>query len=679
MVSCQASAAFPAASRRSPPGWTSGVQVHRRSLVFMSAKLGFLARLDMDLDLVVDSDNSVGCELSQSALGIGSNARTSKSTSKSRSRSTWAAWFSLALMGHASVSFLELLALVRRLLCNKSGGRVMRHPRGLPIGFCLACFLATYSFGQTVVSIGGTTKELRRTAHQLRISVDRLKNAREALKEATDLARRSADTSVFSQLAQDWIRLDKSKAPGTLEDLYSWLRIAAQDAKDVRTYQSCKQSAQALIRSLASLDSDHAVDLWRMWPDPPSSLGEDFRQVNKQADALFAKQVAAQGSGQIVGPDPTMLAQAAARGDLASTARLATQMSQSGDKGEALKLVDQAIADFRQSSQDPRAVSSYVNFVRQLPNVDPDRYLTALNSLMPLLEKQQSPNAGGTVTVGNQTVQITAAEAAVIDMCRNLSGRPDLAMRTLNTVPGLKSKLDRVGGIDNIMRPGPGSQDSVTMSYSIDGMSRTTYNAGGSQMGSFTSTSSTPAGSSAAASAASALDLYGSVRGKLAKNPEFVRQKLADASKSPDQINALINLANRANYQEPDLASMALDAASQLLMQVEPLQKRAGVFQNLMQAYQMCDGEVDADLMQKGLVLVQQLRDEEKNTPAANLSPRGGVMSRMGSTADQLEMAIVAQLALDNFEGARSYLRTLPEELRLTALLRIIQSLAQGY
>ncbi len=555
----------------------------------------------------------------------------------------------------------------------------MRRPYVLLTGVCLALLQVPYSFAQTVVNIGGTTKEMRRTAHQLRISVDRLINAREALKQATELARTNSDTMAFSQIAQDWTRLDRTRAPGALEDLYSWVRVAAQDAKDVQTYQRCKQSAQALLRTLASLDADRAVNLWQMWPDPPSSLGEVFRKTSSQADALFAKQLTSQGAGPGMGPDTTMLAQAAARGDYGSTGRIAVQMTQSGERNEAVKLVDQAIADFKQGNADPRSVSSYLTLVRQLPNVDPDRYLTAMNALMPSLERQQSPGSGGTITVGSQTLQITASEAAVIDMCRGLSGRPDLAMKTLNMAPGLKSKLDRVGGIDGILRPMPGAQDTVTMSYSIDGMSRTTYNAGGNQSGSFTSTSSMAPAGSPASSAASAMDLYNTVRGKLAKNPEFVRQKLAEASKSPDQINALISLASRANFQEPDLASMALDAASQLLMQVEPLQKRASVFQSLMQAYQNCDGEVDATLIQKGLILVQQLRDEEKNSMTTNMSLRGGTMAGRGSASDQLEMAIVAQLALDNFDGARSYLRTLPEDLRLTALLRIIQTLAQGY
>jgi len=553
----------------------------------------------------------------------------------------------------------------------------MRFLRGLSIGIGAACLLVPLSFGQTVVSFGDSAKELKRTAHQLRISVDHLKNARTALKEATLLAQRSTDSTVFSQLAMSWTRLDRTKAPQALEDLYAWLRTSAQDAKDAQAYQRFKSSAQSLLRPLATLDSDRAVALWRLWPDPPTSLGEDFRRSSIQSSALFAKQLAGSASGPVAGPDLAVLSQAAATGSYSSAGMLATQLIQSGDRAEALKVVDQAIVDFSQREPDQRTLPNYLSFVRQLPNVDPNRYLQALSALMPALQKQASPNAGGTVTVGNQTLQLTAQEATVIDLCRNLMGRPDLAMKTLNTMPGLKSKLDPIGGIDAIVSPPRGTQDTVSMTYSIDGMSRTNYTSGGNS----SSLSTTRVGDQPgrpSSPVTSGMDLYQSLRGKLAKDPEFVRQKLAEASRTPEQIDALIMLANRANMQDPDLASAALESATGLLMQVEPLMKRASVLQNLMRSYQSCEGEVDPGLLQKGLELVQQLRDEEKDRPMPAM-PQGAPVMRTGGASDQLELAIVAELALSNFDSTMSYLRLLPELLKLQALVRIVQSLSQSY
>ncbi len=543
----------------------------------------------------------------------------------------------------------------------------------------LSCFVGLSvpsMFGQTVVPVATQAKELKRAAHQLRISVDHLKNARDALNQATDIAKRSSDATVLSQLSQEWTRLDKSKAPSAIEDLYSWQSTAARDAADAQSYQRSASAAEALLRSLASIDSDRAVSLWQLWPDPPSSLGEDFRKRQNEVSALFAKQLAGTGSspGMNMGPELTMLKDAAAHGDYSSAARLATQLNQTGDRAEALKLVDQAIADFKQREPDQGALAAYRTLVTQLPSIDPDRYLMALNSMVLTLDRQGKPDTGGTVTIGDQTIQVTGAEALVIDMCRRLNGRPDLTMKTLNTIPGLKSRLDRLGGIDIIAAGARGGAPPVSMNYSIDGKNRTSFDNTGAGI---------PGGAGPAANGVASrlpgMDLYQSVHGKLAKDPAFVRQKLAEASKTPDQIDGLILLASRAGSTEADLTDLALDAASRLVMQVEPLQKRASALQNLISQYQRVDGEVDADLLQKGLFIVQQLRSEEKNRGMPNVTPNGTVTRVMSSTADRLEIAIVAELALDNFDSAMKYLRLMPDEMKLQALLQIVQSLTQSY
>jgi hypothetical protein len=539
---------------------------------------------------------------------------------------------------------------------------------------------------QTVAPVSAPTKELKRTAHQLRINVDHLKNARAALKEATDLARHSSDSSAFSQLSSDWVRIDKARAPAALEDLYGWLRTTARDAPDAQTYQRCMSASQSMLRQIATLDSDKAVNLWRMWPDPPAALGQNMANLREQI-GQFERQLAATASGRGagaglgVGMDSTTAIQQAARGNYSIAGSLAAQLNQAGDRAEALKVVDQTMATFRQGSQDPRALSSYFSFVRQLPNVDPDRYLQGLSALVPLLGNPGGSNTGGTLTVGNQTLQLTAAEAAVIDLCRNLYGRPDLAMKTLDTIPGLKSKLNGIGGIDNIVgQPGSmnPSKSPVSMSYSIDGVMKNTYSttANGSSSGS--SPINAPTTNPGAANEAVNL-LYQSLRGKLAKDPALVKQKLADAARTPDQIDVLINLANRVNFEDADLASLALEFASQMVMQVEPLSKRSSVIQQLIQAYQRCDGEVDAALLQEGLVVVQQLRDEQNNAAAPMPPGARGPLPGRGTMADQLEMAIIAELALDNFDGAMKYLRLMPDDLRLQALLRIVQTLVQPF
>jgi alkanesulfonate monooxygenase SsuD/methylene tetrahydromethanopterin reductase-like flavin-dependent oxidoreductase (luciferase family) len=168
------------------------------------------------------------------------------------------------------------------------------------------------------------------------------------------------------------------------------------------------------------------------------------------------------------------------------------------------------------------------------------------------------------------------------------------------------------------------------------------------------------------------------LRYKLAKYPAFVKQMLADAAKSPDQIDTLTNVAGQAMSSDPDLASLALDFASKMIMQVEPLSKRATAMQSLIQGYQRCDGEVDAGLMQEAMVVVQQLRQEQNNAANPVPSARGRLTGARTTVADQLEMAIVAEQALDDFSGAMKYLQPMSDEKRLEALLRIVETLLQS-
>jgi hypothetical protein len=557
----------------------------------------------------------------------------------------------------------------------------MRLFREIPVGLYLACFLAAASSAQTVAPVRDQTNEVKRTAHQLRISVDHLKNARAALKEATTLVRHSTDPYAFLRLAQYWVRIDKARAPAALVDLYGWLRTAARNAPDGPTYQRCMSEAQSTLWRLALLNSDKAVSLWRMWPDPPAALGESMANQRERV-GQFERQLAAADSGSGAGAgsgimmDSTAANQQAAKGDYRFVSSLAGQLSRYGDRAEALKVMDQATATFRQGSQDPGALSSYFYFVRQLWNIDQDRYLQALNALVPALSHQTGPNIGGTLTMGSQTLQLTAAEAAVIELCRSLHGRPDLMMKTLDTVPGLQSKLDGIGGIDNILglsAPMNPSQGPLSMSYSIDGINKMTYS---STVGGVSTGITGPANPLAAME--SGMLLYKSLHGKLAKDPASVKQKLADAAKTPDQIQILINLANYATNGDADLASLALDFASRMIMQVEPPSERASVMQELIQAYQQCDNEVDAALLQEGLVIVRQLRDEQKRV-AAPMRPAPTPVPDRSTMADPLERTIVAEQALDNFNGAIKYLRQMPDDQKLQALLQIVQTLIQPF
>jgi hypothetical protein len=558
----------------------------------------------------------------------------------------------------------------------------MGNPRAFRICSGLACLWISLLYGQIKVDIGSSPdRDLKRTAHQLRITVEQLKNARAALQEATGYAAHSTDASSLSQLAQSWIRVDRAKAQGAIEAMYAQLRVDAQGASDAVTYQRYMSAAEAVLVALTLLDLDRAIDLWSQWPDPPAALGASAEQMRDQMKKQFQSQVL---SRMIMDDPERALALLKEQGtkstDVSTIIRLTMHLNQIGRKDEALDLVDQTIADFGQSTLDARTIQSYLSFVRMLPNVDSGRYLQAVNVLLSQLSQQAGPNTGGTLTVDGQSIQLSTPEAVLVDLCRGLGGRPDLMTKTLSAIPGLKSKIDSLGGIDDAGR----ISTTMRLDYAL-GNTRMSVNSGGVSI-----TSSSPVGARGAATpsvgpsatnvnpAQTASQLYPGLRGKARKNPSFVSQKLSELAGDPNQIDVLVNLANRASTDDPDLASMALEAASRAVMQVDPLQKRISTLQNLMRTYRMCEGEVSSDLVQMGFRLVQQLREEEKNAASA-LPP--GVTSRPpgGSSADRLEASLMAEMALENFEGTMRSVRSMPEEQRLLTLVQIVQNLSQSY
>lgn len=532
----------------------------------------------------------------------------------------------------------------------------MRCARCPFICICIACVLVPSLLGQGVL----------RPPPQPRPSAEQIKNAHQALSEATSLAQYSPDPSIIAELLQGWVRLDPGKAPGVFDTLYSRLRAQAQTASDLPTYQRCTVSVQALLSSYASVDPGRIADLIHQWPEPPASFGEPARQWYEQASArlkrLIAPDLAREHPQQAVNlarePAPSR-----GRGpsgmEYVTNGRIILKMSLGGQKEEALKLADQTMADFAKEEPDAQTIRSYSSFLNQLSRIDADRYVRALNLLLPALDKQGNASSGGVLAVGDRSVALTWSEAVIVDLGRNLMGGPDLALTTLSVLPGLKPKLDSVDFIKTVVTSKP--KVAYNLTYSLDGRSI----GGGGIPGSPGPTAL----------------LYQNLRGQSKTNPAFVRQKLSEAAKTPEDMNVLIGVATQARMQDPDLASMALDAATQLVKQIEPPRNRAVSLQNLMLAYRRIEGKASADLVQEGFRLLSRLGTEEKSqkvTPVV-VHMGGGNFTSIGSTSTQLEASLVAELALYDYEKAMSYVRTIPENQRLVALVRIVQALSQGF
>jgi hypothetical protein len=231
---------------------------------------------------------------------------------------------------------------------------------------------------------------------------------------------------------------------------------------------------------------------------------------------------------------------------------------------------------------------------------------------------------------GDKSVSLSCTEYNVLNMIRGFSSMPQLTSTTLNSFPTLKSKVDQIGGIDDVysnaasimpnMPKMPGNM-SVPPAPLPPGISE-----------GFPDGMPMPAGISAAspggAGPNSAMEeiksrsanrskLLKEIKGKAESNPEFVKGKLREFAKGKNGIDLLMSLAMTMSYTDPDLGSLVLEVAKPLVAQVEPIIRRASVLQNLMQAYRQIEGEADSDLLRDGFALADQLRDEQSKKSGA--------------------------------------------------------------
>jgi hypothetical protein len=237
-------------------------------------------------------------------------------------------------------------------------------------------------------------------------------------------------------------------------------------------------------------------------------------------------------------------------------------------------------------------------------------------------------------------------------------------MKILNSAPALKALVDRIGGIDSLSYSYPGGLNFIT------------YNPQAQNPTADARIINSNIVSDAGTASNSPDKLLQELKGKAEKSPSLVREKLRGNIKGPESIDMLINLASISSYQEPELANIALDLAQELLPQVDSLQRRMNILQNLVRMYRQVSGEVDPELLKTGFILADQLRQEQlgKN-PAANQSSQW-----IYNSADQLESFLLSELSRDSFDMAMHYVRTLENpQTKLNCLTQIVQALSQRY
>jgi hypothetical protein len=622
----------------------------------------------------------------------------------------------------------------------------MKHLRMTFLFVGVLCF-AVSAFPQKSIYIGtgAASKELKRAARRLHVPIEQLKKAQKALQEATDLARqiKPFPASEIQGLTETWRQLDRSKAKEVLDSFVQDLRTEAAGAKDFHAYQQATSTALMLLQINGGADYEKAQQIIQSWPEPPASAGEaGAKFLNGLKSSLRQSSI-----WNLANSDPAKAKELLSQADdskgynYSVSGQIVRGLIQDGKKDEALALVNQTINDFNQHASDPLALQAYQNFAQS--TVSSLGSSVAGSIMTPLITQMtnQTPSnncTSGSLKSGDSSIDLTCSEWNALTLVRNFSyNKPELVNNTLKSFPSLKSKLDQVGGIDDVS-----SGTGVTMSPKFPGaaMNGIPTNINGlSEEMSFSPENLLSIFNSAEGDNANLQNqskLQRELKGKAESNPELVKGRLKEAAKGPSGITMLISLAMMSNYDDPDLGSLALEVAKSLINQVEPIEKRASILQNFIQVSRQVEGEVDPEILRNGFVLADQIREKSQKQTLSKAGPGntkavpspqdmeqldayisstvGGIdidssmifsqvngnmeailgaafpsgilnMNTLGMPsfadmqADQLETFLIAESAIDNYEKAIDFARSRKSDmLRLTCLVQIAQALTRS-
>jgi hypothetical protein len=338
-------------------------------------------------------------------------------------------------------------------------------------------------------------------------------------------------------------------------------------------------------------------------------------------------------------------------GYLALGSQAATR-SRAGQQDEALRLVDQALAEFERDPALPNP-TDLMMFLQSLGQVDTGRAVRVFGTLARSEAVEAGSYQGIPITLpsvlrsGETSVALTPAEAVALTTLHSLRMWPELSVRGLAAFPGLKAKVDALGGLDAFLGASP---------------------MGGPRAPKMELVHETASVNESAGSWRDGLRLYTELGGKTSpRDLDAVEALLAD--KEP---RALVALAQRANWENPDLASLALRKATERVFRVEPLEKRVEVVVLLVSATRMIEGDIDADLIARALKAVEELRDEGRAEPDASTDPGARFRQQLGMTSvDLSEAVLLGHYARVDFETAMLHVRRLPEGRRLGVLVQI--------
>ncbi len=498
----------------------------------------------------------------------------------------------------------------------------------------LVCSVA-FSLGQAsrVVVTRAGDDELRRTAYRLRVCPEQLQNARQALAEARALAPEVAGDVWLGDLGQLLNRFDREQAPALLAELLGQLSDQAGKAEDSRSYQQITSSAQMLLNLLREKNPDAAAEIVRTWPEarveePGRPFAEQVRKslANEQFNALsYSDPVEALGRLPEYEGD---------RLDLQARSNLLQQLVSAGAEEEAGRLLDDSVAQSLEKGLDPNAGYSFGQLFSTAAWALPDRLpnmMSQLEAVLGSLPEQASRD----VYVGAKKVSISARENLVLSIAQSLGNRPDTVSRLLNLAPGLRQKLEPLGGIDAALSPRAPAPPST--SRRIMSQWRT--------------------GAVSEASVA--------------------RLEAPDAN--PQEFVELMQGARLLCERDPDRALVLLEQAGGILAKKGAVQALDS-FQYLIITCLDCQGTLSPRIVELGNQLLTSIREEKKPraSPPQDPTAVGRDARFVQEQANRFEALLIATQAVEDFQHAMNLAAAHPDpRVRYQAYTQIAQQMAR--
>ncbi len=471
-----------------------------------------------------------------------------------------------------------------------------------------------------VVGLDG--RDLERSAHHLGTTVEQVRQTRELLEKATDLALQSDLNSSWpslTPLAWLWRRAHPRKAVATTDKLLDHLKSTARKTSDPEAYRWCGAEAHALIQAMYESPT-RLEEFLEDWPRR-SDFGEE---VDDGLSAL-SEQLRNERVLLTADQDPAAAAELL-RSDGDSSgfvyADVARSLERRGQSDAARRLVLERLAWLQNAPDSPENTQQLFELLHSLAIGPSDLLISALEVFNSREWTLPGAYAAVNLVLENNrgSVQLDPRETALYVLLRSLSESPEAALRALETQPGLKAKLQKLGGLDQAMRADIITPDETGQPRHISQDPRQ----------------------------------YRQFRyqwGEADTHPSEVRRRLAAIL--PSGLDwTLFSPVQSHCVSDPAFSRIGLDLLTERFRQSQDLAFRLKWLPPLLQAHYQCEGKVDRPLIEEGFRLLDEPGDSAKGDAAPQWP---------GDQRSELERRLLIEWSRLDFDAASEYVRQIED------------------